>query len=188
MEADSEGFLYPVINRAECIHCGLCEKVCPMEINSLEEYTMSAFAVKNPNTTERKQSSSGGVFISLAKQILAENGVVFGAVFDKEWTVKHTYTECLDGIYPMMGSKYLQSRIDNCYQEAETFLKQDRKVLFVGSPCQIKGLRLFLQKDYENLLAVDFFMSWRTQPGYLVGIFTRKYSPSYFGRCIVNFF
>ena len=31
MQADEEGFLYPVINREVCIDCGLCEKVCPFE-------------------------------------------------------------------------------------------------------------------------------------------------------------
>lgn len=28
--------------------------------------------------------------------------------------------------------------------------------MFVGTPCQIHGLKLFLRKDYENLITVDF--------------------------------
>ena len=56
----------------------------------------------------------------------------------------------------MMGSKYLQSRIGNVYKEAESYLKQGRKVLFTGTPCQLAGLRKYLRKDYPNLLAVDF--------------------------------
>lgn len=43
----------------------------------------------------------------------------------------------------MMGSKYVQSRIENSYREAEKFLKQGQKVMFVGSPCQIAGFRAF---------------------------------------------
>ena len=29
MVEDSEGFLYPTINKDKCVNCGLCEKVCP---------------------------------------------------------------------------------------------------------------------------------------------------------------
>lgn len=66
----------------------------------------------------------------------------------------------------MMGSKYLQSKIGNTYKEAERFLKQGREVMFVGSPCQIAGLRTFLRnKDYPNLLAVDFLCHGVPSPG-----------------------
>lgn len=30
MQEDKEGFLHPVIDNSVCIHCGLCEKVCPV--------------------------------------------------------------------------------------------------------------------------------------------------------------
>lgn len=35
MKADDEGFWYPNINKADCINCNLCEKVCPI-INKIE--------------------------------------------------------------------------------------------------------------------------------------------------------
>ena len=31
MIEDEEGFLYPTVNKDDCIECGLCEKVCPLE-------------------------------------------------------------------------------------------------------------------------------------------------------------
>lgn len=155
LEEDSEGFLYPKVNIEKCIDCGLCEKVCPWQ-NSLERILpMEVLAVKNRNEAERMASSSGGVFIALAKEVLSKEGVVFGAVFDENWEVKHTYAETLEGIKPMMGSKYLQSRIGNSYCEAEKFLKEGREVLFTGTPCQIAGLHKFLGKNYSNLLSVD---------------------------------
>ena len=46
--------------------------------------------------------------------------------------------------------------MEDNYKKAENFLKQGRQVLFSGTPCQIAGLKLFLRKEYENLLAVDF--------------------------------
>ena len=55
----------------------------------------------------------------------------------------------------MRGSKYVQSRIGRTYRQAKEFLESGRPVLFSGTPCQIRGLKLFLAKEYENLLTVD---------------------------------
>ena len=156
LKEDAEGFLYPEVDEALCIDCGLCEKVCPFLQHSENMQTLEVLAVKNKNEDERLRSSSGGVFIELARTIIAQEGVVFGAVFDENWEVEHRYAETLEGVRPMMGSKYLQSRVGNAYKEAELFLKQGRTVLFSGSPCQIAGLRNYLRKDYANLLTVDF--------------------------------
>lgn len=88
--------------------------------------------------------------------VIDEGGVVFGACFDSDWSVVHDFTETHEGLQAFRGSKYLQSRIGNTYRQAEVFLKAGRKVLFTGTPCQIAGLKKYLHKDYENLLAVDF--------------------------------
>ena len=165
LKEDEEGFLYPSVDEGVCINCGLCEKVCPI-INRAEKLPVKeVLAVKNRDEAERMASSSGGVFIALAKKTIEKGGVVFGAVFDDNWEVRHTYAETLDGVRPMMGSKYVQSRIENSYREAETFLKQGREVLFTGSPCQLAGLRSYLRKDYPNLLTVDFLCHGVPSPG-----------------------
>ena len=156
LEEDFEGFLYPRVEEALCIDCGLCEKVCPFLYQDKALEPLSVLAVKNRNESQRLFSSSGGVFIALAQAVLSKGGVVFGAVFDEHWEVKHAAAETLEEVYPMMGSKYLQSRIEQSYKEAEYFLKRGREVLFSGSPCQIAGLHHYLRKDYPNLLAVDF--------------------------------
>ena len=54
-----------------------------------------------------------------------------------------------------MGSKYVQARIETAYTDAKRFLKEGRKVLFSGTPCQIAGLHHFLGKEYPNLTTVD---------------------------------
>ena len=119
LKEDEEGFLYPDVDLDVCIDCHLCEKVCPL-INRPKKISPSeVLAVKNRNEGERMASSSGGVFIALAKKIIEQGGVVFGAVFDDNWEVVHTYTETLEGVRPMMGSKYVQSRIENTFREAE---------------------------------------------------------------------
>lgn len=165
LKEDKEGFLYPQIDKNKCIECNLCEKICPL-INSSEKISpIQVIAVKNRNEEERLDSSSGGVFIALAKYIISQGGVVFGAVFDEKWEVKHTYAEIIEGIKPMMGSKYMQSRIENTFSEAEQFLKQGRKVMYTGTPCQITGLKKYLRKEYSNLLTVDFLCHDVPSPG-----------------------
>ena len=166
LEEDSEGFLYPKVDKSVCIDCGLCEKVCPIINRADKTEPLRVLAAKNTNEEERMNSSSGGVFLPLAREVIAKGGVVFGAVYDEHWEVHHVFAEKIEDVYPMIGSKYLQSRIDNCYKEAEQFLKQGREVLFVGSPCQIAGLRTFLRnKEYPNLLAVDFLCHGVPSPG-----------------------
>lgn len=155
LHEDNEGFLYPAINKDACINCGLCDKVCPVLNKNPQHEPIVVYASISKNEEVRKQSSSGGVFSLLAEQVINEGGVVFGVRFDEDWMVKLDYTETIDGIAAFRGSKYVQARTENFFREAEIFLRQGRKVLFTGTPCQVAGLKKFLQKDYENLLTAD---------------------------------
>lgn len=155
MQADDEGFLYPIIDANLCIDCGLCEKVCPIINQNEPRMPLKVYAAINKNEEIRMQSSSGGIFTLLAEKTIKEGGVVFGVKFDKNWQVVFDYTETVEGIAPFRGSKYVQATVGNAYKQTELFLKNGRKVLFSGTPCQIAGLKKFLRKEHENLLTVD---------------------------------
>lgn len=155
MKSDEEGFLYPVVDKDTCTDCGLCEKVCPVINQSEPRKPLKVYAAKNKNEEIRRQSSSGGIFTLLAEKVIAEGGVVFGARFDENWDVIHSWTDTIEGIAAFRGSKYVQSTIGDTYREAKDFLKQDRKVLFSGTPCQIAGLNYYLGKSYDQLLTVE---------------------------------
>lgn len=154
-DEDKNGFLYPVVNKDLCINCGLCEKVCPFLNPSKPRKPVKVLAAINPNEEIRMRSSSGGVFTMLAEAIIDKGGVVFGARFDENWEVMHDYIEIREGLDAFRGSKYAQSKIGITYKEVKDFLMQGRKVLFSGTGCQIAGLRLFLRKEYDNLLMVE---------------------------------
>lgn len=156
MVSDEEGFLYPRVDIEECIGCKLCEKACPSLAALEDRYPIKAYAAICTEEDIRSQSSSGGVFTLLAESVINQGGVVFGARFDESWQVVHAKAERVEDLSFFRGSKYVQSKMGNCYAEARECLKKGRNVMFVGTPCQIAGLHHFLGKPYEKLLTVDF--------------------------------
>ncbi|MDR0307798.1 MAG: Coenzyme F420 hydrogenase/dehydrogenase, beta subunit C-terminal domain [Chitinispirillales bacterium] len=171
MKENSEGFLFPNINCGKCDECGLCKKTCPMNKTQIERTGESklprTFAVTHKNEEILLNSSSGGAFTLFAEQVINEGGVVFGARFNENWEIIHDYAETLEGLAAFRRSKYIQSRIGDVYKQVKNFLTEtnrNRKVLFVGSPCQIGGLKSYLQKDYENLICADFICAKMPSP------------------------
>lgn len=156
IEADEQGFVYPRVDTSLCIDCHLCEKVCPVLNQAAERLPEGTYAATNVDSAVKERSSSGGVFFALAESVIGQGGVVFGVKFNENWQPVHAWADNLDGVKAFQGSKYVQSRIGDSFAQAATFLKQGRKVMFTGTPCQVAGLRLFLRKDYgEQLLTVD---------------------------------
>ena len=155
MVADEEGFAYPFIDSEKCTDCDLCRKVCPARHSTKNTDEPSVFACWYKNDEVRRASSSGGLFTLLAEKVLQSGGVVFGAAFDENFEVNHTYIEKIEDLDKLRRSKYVQSNIGNTFQDVKRFLSEGRKVLFTGTPCQISGLNNFLHKNYANLLLVD---------------------------------
>lgn len=155
MENDSEGFWYPVVDYNECIKCGLCTNVCPIINKKIIENEPSTYACYNKDENVRLESSSGGIFTLIAEYIIYNGGVVFGAGFDKDFSVIHSYVETKEELEKFRGSKYVQSKIGDTYKKAKKFLEQGKRVLFTGTPCQIGGLKSYLQKEYGNLFCID---------------------------------
>ena len=182
---DSEGFLYPVVDSAVCIHCGLCRRVCAFQRDqnsknaNVSSNLLKIFAVKHRNIAIRGESQSGGLFTLLSDPILARGGVIYGAGFRPDWSVCHQRAETMGARDALRGSKYVQSQLDNTFQDVRADLLQKREVLFSGTPCQIAGLRSFLmmsQVDMSRLLLCDLvchgvpspmvwrdYLAWREQ-------------------------
>lgn len=156
MATDNAGFLYPEIDESACSGCGLCQKICNIPPDSYNTQPLQlAYAVKNKNSEILMQSSSGGMFYGLADCIIKKGGIVFGAVFDEDFQAYHRQADNMEDVHYMMGSKYVQSDTRHTYSEAEKYLKQNKMVLYTGTPCQIAGIRNYLQKDYETLFCVS---------------------------------
>lgn len=157
MVKDEYGFLFPYINEEKCVKCGSCKKVCAYQ-NVDEEGTPIATyagAAKNPDIIK---SASGGIFLCMATSIIQLGGVVYGSSFeliDNMLTPKHIGISAIEEICKLQGSKYVQSSIGFSYREIKNYLQLGRKVLFTGTPCQVAGLKSYLNKEYDNLILVD---------------------------------
>lgn len=156
----AEGFYYPQISLKSCINCKKCESVCPVlskaacsDHHAAQPEAHGAYSL-DPEI--RQRSSSGGVFSELARHILAQNGVVYGAELDRDELCRHVRISELNELGRLRGAKYLQSRLADCYSSVQRDLDSGKKVLFAGTPCQVAGILRYLKKPYTNLLTIDF--------------------------------
>ena len=158
MEADDEGFLYPKVDFDKCIDCHLCEKVCPISFRDslrCQSKPLNYMAGRLSNYDDLMVCSSGGAFWALAKETIANNGIVVGAEYSSGCCVIHGFAETLEECKKFRGSKYSQSNIVGVFSKISSLLQSGKMVLFSGTPCQVEGLNLFLRKSYENLITVD---------------------------------
>ena len=70
--------------------------------------------------------------------------MVFGAAFDENFDVYHTFVDTEEALFKFRNSKYVQSRMGNSFQKVKEILNENRMVLFSGTPCQIEGLYHYL--------------------------------------------
>ncbi len=158
MEYNKYGELQPKIDESKCIHCNLCRKVCPNNSPINKNTPVTAFATWSKDENDRKTSTSGAVASILYKEAIDNGYIVFGTSFDENLILKHSYTDNKEEALKYKGSKYCQSDIGKNYENVGRFLKEDKKIIFIGTPCQIQGLNKYLEVkniDKENLITVD---------------------------------
>lgn len=156
MKENNEGFYYPHISDMDkCIHCNLCDKVCPVQndIYSCHEIELS-YAGYFENQNKTRLSSSGGFATALAEVVIKEGGVVYGVAYSGLGLEDIEYIRCtsISELERLRGSKYAQTRKNDVFNMVRTDLKNQISVLFIGVPCDVNALHLFLQeRKYDNL-------------------------------------
>lgn len=156
MIQDEEGFVYPHIDETSCISCHLCEKVCPVEHPDYSNNNVpDAYAVLLKDVEQRKRSSSGGAFYAIASYVIKNKGVVIGATMDEKHQVRHIAIYSQDELYKLRGSKYVQSDLGDLFIKVKQILQNDCWCYFVGTGCQVAGLKAFLRKPYDKLITSD---------------------------------
>lgn len=187
MKPDEEGFLYPAVDGALCVGCDLCEKRCPVG-KEPQEHAVHILAAQHKDAQIRSASSSGGVFTALARGMLAQGGVVFGAAFDEALHVEHVGAFDEAELSAMRGSKYVQSEAADAIAHAASLLERGIPVLFSGTPCQISGLKARVGTKYaDKLLTVDFVCHGVPSPGVFAS-YIRKLEAAHGSRAVAYTF
>lgn len=167
MKQDLKGFLYPDVEKTRCIECEICLNKCPAinQTKVLSNYlTPLVYAAWSLDESIRINSTSGGIFSELAKEVLKSGGCVVGAQYNAEHLVEHALIDKEIDLIKLRQSKYIQSDIKDIYTHVEKKLQAQKLVLFVGSPCEIAGIRGYLGKEYENLILCDFVCRGTNSP------------------------
>ena len=156
MKPDEFGCIYPQIDETLCIGCKKCVSIC--KYGKSEKKSLRETYVAISTNTDIQKSASGGLFAALAKKVLKQGGCVVGCamIYEREKLYpRHICISEQNELYKLLGSKYVQSDLNNIYQVVRNKLLENIPVLFSGTPCQITGLYGYLQKDYSNLFTVD---------------------------------
>ena len=163
MKKDEDGFLYPEIDEDKCIKCGKCRKICPFRKKDKISYKeKKVFYAIHKDESVRLASTSGGAFTGIVQSF--EPDVVYGVKYDEENRVVYDVSIGKEKIGKFRKSKYIQATLNDTFLKVKEDLKNNKKVLFTGTPCYVSGLKSFLNKDYDNLLLVDLVCHGVTSP------------------------
>ena len=155
MQPDCEGFIMPVVDESKCVNCGKCLNQCPAMNDKYKNNEKPELYAAMADNEVRAVSSSGGMFSLAASIIFEQGGYVCGAAFDDNFVLAHRLIDSEDEMPALRRSKYLQSNINTVYRDIKKILNDNKPVLFAGTPCQVAGLRAYLNKDYDNLYTMD---------------------------------
>ena len=152
---DFYGVKSAYINENLCVNCGLCKKVCPAINAPVFNSPKSAIAAYTKDKNDKKTVSSGGLATAIYKKIVGDGGVGYGvtANIDKAEFIR------IDNVREaerLKGSKYVESIIGYTYKKLKQDLINGKKCVFIGTPCQVAGLKNYLGRDYGKLVTIDF--------------------------------
>ena len=155
MKEDECGFGYPFIDSSKCVDCGACRKVCPNNTLPVYNTVKNVFIAYASSHEEQQTSASGGLASVLARRVIRQGGVVYGCSGQDCHFVRHIRIDREERLEEIKGSKYVQSYIGLLFQSVKQDLSDGKRVLFVGTPCLVAGLKGFLKKEHAKLLTVD---------------------------------
>ena len=168
----------PIINDEKCINCGLCQSVCPVIQGTDFKEPQVCYAAWTKIENDKKKCASGGIATALYRTVMEDGGAVFGCAFDDELNLNIRMAESENDLELFKGSKYVQSCTGFSYTAVKEQLENGKKVLYVGTPCQIDGLLHYLRKPCDNLYTIDIICHGvppiKYLQNYLHGLFPGK--------------
>lgn len=154
IKEDEIGHIYPHIDENKCVNCGKCKKICPVNTKLSGDTADKVYACWSKDIKERESCTSGGLATVISRNIINDRGAVYGSALTQNG-IQHIRVEKEEYLERLKGSKYVQSPVNDVYIPLKNDLENDKKVLFIGTPCQCAGIKAFLGKEYENLYIID---------------------------------
>lgn len=158
MKENEYGEVQPFIVEKECIDCGSCHRVCP---NVDEKYKSLlnpkaevCYAAARKDLQKQPRVASGGIATFLMEKAFQAGWKVFGTALDQKMKIEVKELKSLDELEMFQGSRYVQSNVGDSFKKIKEAVKQG-KTLFIGTPCQVAGMRALCGKNVENLYTCD---------------------------------
>lgn len=155
MKEDANGYMCPTVDEEKCIHCNLCRNTCPINNMCKCLQPRQAYAAWNLNIEERRTSASGGIAVALYSYAIENGWNCVGTVMDKDFNVVYEISKNKSQLDKFKNSKYAYSFTNDIYRKINDLLNKGEKVIFVGLPCQVAGLKNYLKEEKESLLTID---------------------------------
>ena len=152
---DEQGFVIPLIDETKCIKCNICIKTCPQNTPVLKQASDNCWAAISLNRQIHEDSTSGGIISTISDYALKNGWCVYLHRFEKDELVCRAINN-MDDIQKCQGSKYVESHMHLVINEIQSKLKNNKKVLFVGTPCQVAGVINACKRHDSNLLTISF--------------------------------
>ena len=157
MKLDSCGAYYPTIDGEKCIGCNLCINTCAFKAPQ-QNHIEKAYAAVNNNEMQLHISSSGGAFASIASYFLDQGDAVCGVIMDLERDddkIHHCLITKSEELSSLQGSKYGQSRVFDIYSVCDELLKDNKRILFTGTPCQVNAFKQLFKQYSDQIFTLD---------------------------------
>lgn len=150
-----------IIDTRKCVDCGLCTKVCPRANDNAAnkpQWWYQGWA----KSELRNRSSSGGAASAIIRAFIVQGGYVASCLFN-DGKFEFQVTNKIDIARKFAGSKYVKSNPVGIYGKIQSILKDNKKVLFIGLPCQVAAVKKFI-KDDSNLITADLICHGTPSP------------------------
>lgn len=120
------------------------------------------FTACHKDSNVSRKSASGGAFTAITDQWFAtfgESAVIYGCAWSENLQPQHIRATDSPGRDAMRGSKYIGSEMGMVFRQVADDIKNEKHVAFSGTPCQIDGLKSFLNikgiDGEEKLLTIE---------------------------------
>lgn len=162
------------IDETKCINCNLCHNACQNN-NDIEFIKPVKWYQGWAEDEEvRAGGSSGGAASAIMQAFVSGGGYVCSCAFENGRFIFKT-TNKVDDIAQFKGSKYVKSDPIGAYKQVKALLKNGERVLFIGLPCQVSALKLFIgNKLQDNLYTADLICHGTPSPQ-LLEMFLKQY-------------